>query len=1487
MYSQSNFFYGGMNSDDEDRLIPNSDYREAYYSRSYSSGSSDNGALQSMTGNILRPNQDLPNGKNVIIGSCEDIEGKGYGSGNLILFIANSLNDHTIWRYNVITQTYTCILRSSILNFKLENRIYHAAVVDGLLYWTDNYFNSYSLGANGVPDFNPPRKINIEKAIVYTQTGGTDPRGYSEITFDNLDWIKHPPLFSPYGIYTTDTTESSNNLKNKLFQFRYQYIYDDKEESAWSPISDLILPNESEYISGTTNISPYIDNNIELTISTGSSIAKIIRVAFRIGNNSEFHLYKEFIKSEEGWSDYSNVTINFKNETAGIAISNSERNYDLVPQIANCVEYLPSNEFAIGNIVEGYDKIDISETDFSISQSRVQLNNIHSFAQPSAVFWNLYNAGGARHQVISFYSYTDSPSLFFKYKISEGDIVILQLKEITSGFVTGPINNILPVIYYTVPAITGTDDLDYMNNLCIDLSNYLESIGIPASVSPPGTYTISSVSVTWPTVSIDWGTLFPLTSSSYTWFNFTQYQLETSNATNYTQSITVLRKNEATRTFKTGATHEFAIQYYDRANRDGTVQIIPTGSVHVPFNTDLSYNELNLPSDLNRSPYLTTLEMNINSDFLPPIWATNYQILYKPSTNISNFQQRSVIKATYNPDSTVKLELDNYYKSNYEGASINQTPSKGDFVRFVRKRALFNKENKTIAIEKAQNEPLIISHVGAGNYSIDLSPYYSTVYDPSSIFSSGQLIAPSSGTYTLKANLLLTLDFPVGYLPTSINGGLITDSSVVGSQVFDTYSNSNVNQAQITINIEGEIQQVLTAGDDIAVAFTFLLTGTPFPSLLSATLINSEFKVMLGSVDYGDYKYYPEYVSEESNALELNVLEYNVGDDNQTESITVNYFDISILGDYLTYTGSNDNRGFASGGFQIEIYTPKKETENDPWYETGIEWEIIDPHTEFRVHDGDTPQVQGNQDAVINLDCGDVYIRQRIMATGYKYDGAYEDVGDANDNRAAWFCEDPHYSDYYISNWNNKGRLGLYSPFAKRQELKTTVYHTNSLIDNSQINGLSQVEFQNQVSLKDEFGAINRLMHIGDTLKAFQDRKISSIYVQKAFGLNGDGTNNVVISDQTFATVRPHDDDYGCIHPGSIIKSEGNIYVYDYYNSTFVAVTPGGIFNMCNGTKKFMRGAITFTDLVNDSGGLSANIQSHINRSTGEYIIYSTRNSESSISQAVVVGFKAPDQINLSGDVVSQFPVGTFVSVYGAVNSGNNVTNVEILSSSYNAGLNVTQIVVDASSLVAENPGGKYFVYMYYNNFIVRTNGLGLVYSYILERWVSWVNHGVLHATQLGNKFFTVGDDESGDYGSLYEENSGSELTFYGLVRQQQVRFVFNEAPSVVKRFYTHLQQANYPFSVEVSIPASQTYPLGMLSDIPEVVLKNQEGYFVSRYYRDSTDPKYPSAAIARLNGRELRGYVLNHILYNSNPDVKKILMNVGVNFAPSEPLFQ
>lgn len=1457
MYQQGVFFYGGMNTDDEDRLIANGDYRYAAFSRNYGVNTPLEGAIQSMTGNSLKENPNISAGVNIIIGSCEDIEHKA-----LILFVWNELGQHSIWRYTVEDFQYELILQDPILNFQKDNQIYHAAVVNNLLYWTDNFFKSYTNN-----DFNPPRKINIQKAILYTQSGGTDPNGYSEITFNNLDWIKHPPLFSPTFTYETDNTENSNNLKNKLFQFRYQYVYDDNEESAWSPISKMVLPTYSEYINQTVNINPYVDNTIRLSIETGSSIARLVRVAYRIGNTGEFFLYKEYDKKQLGWADYSAETINFKNETSGPAISNSERNYDLIPQIAKTIEYLPSNEFAIGNYVEGYDKQEITDSDVAFSVERFAIDDT-AFTYPLAAFYCDYNAG-FNYLYISFNPVGDS---FTKYRYQQDDILVLQLKDYTAtlGNTVAPD----PTIYFTIPYIDPniyTTDQLKLYKLCVELQSYLLTLGIASTIQAASSW---NPSVTWPTLQI----------IGKTWYNRTADQLvQDTNG-----KIIVFRQNKSTRTFKSGAKHEFAFQYYDRANRDGTVITVPVGDVYVPFNTDLTENQLNGPLGFAKKPYFSQINLLIAASYQPPIWADTYQIVYKPSTNIANFQQRSVKEVIFNADSTVKLVLENYYKANILGASINQTPSKGDFVRFVRQRALFDKAKPVINSFTANesNQPV----AGVGTYIFSLTPYITETYDPSGNMLGGIFTVPSTGQYQFTGETMVSVNYTVSPIPTSAYAYMrIVINGVTNNDIGFTYTEPSSVSFSFPV-LTGNETISLNAGDTVQFYCVVILNGTS-PAIINLTNTSSNYNIYSIGSDYDNNQYYPSYVTQESNLdQELNVMSYDpAGGPGGEEMIVVNNFDPNLLGQYLVFSGSNTSKSICTGGFQIEIYTPKSESENDPWYEVGVEFPIINPHTTTRSHGGDVNQVYGIGDGEVYLNCGDVYIRQRVMSTGYQYVGGSANIGDANDNVAAWFCEDPHYSDFYISNWNNKGRLGLFSPFAKKQHLKASIYHTNALIDNTQINGLSRIEFFNNVALKDEHGSINRLMQIGDTLKAFQDKKISSVYVQKAFALNGDGTNNVILSDKTFAGVRPHDDDYGCIHPGSVSKVENNVFFYDFYNAAVVQATQGGLINVCDGERKFSVGIRSWTNNIRDyeyDSGLPANVISHINRSNGEYALYWAFNLNNISNSNLYTGFTiAPTNIlDIPGNVMAYFSTpGTQFSIVNAFDPSNNGTYT-VSSAVYISASNKTRILINETFTTLEKPSPGTVVL--YKGVDISTEGI--IYSFNRQRWTSYMYQPLVWATQFGNRAYTIGGYDSVNLGKVYEEDIGSELTFFNNGFIQEVRFLFNANPTIMKRFLTFTTQSNMPFNVEVGVPPTNQYPSGMSSNILIANFRNQESYYVSKYFRDAGDPNpFLLGDLKRLNGRELRGYVLQHILTNQSTTNKMILFSANVNFVPSEPILQ
>ena len=145
---------GGLNYDDNLQVFPPQDYRYALNCISNESG--EYGVVTNTKGNQLVTTV-LPAGRNTVIGGCEDKEIQAY-----IYFVYNNRDDHCIVRYKAVSNTVQYILYAQdILNFKRQPkfRIKNPLVVGGdsdkMLFWTDNV--------------NPPRKLNIIRAIRYTR----------------------------------------------------------------------------------------------------------------------------------------------------------------------------------------------------------------------------------------------------------------------------------------------------------------------------------------------------------------------------------------------------------------------------------------------------------------------------------------------------------------------------------------------------------------------------------------------------------------------------------------------------------------------------------------------------------------------------------------------------------------------------------------------------------------------------------------------------------------------------------------------------------------------------------------------------------------------------------------------------------------------------------------------------------------------------------------------------------------------------------------------------------------------------------------------------------------------------------------------------------------------------------------------------------------------------------------------------------------------
>ena len=189
----------GINSDTTPEL--NKAFKNLYNVRILSGNTDSAGAVTTVNGNTL-VSFTLPSGTNKCIGYCEDkLQQKGYA------FIWNSNTTHSIYEYNTKTNAITLVLQnrpsfdtnSVPLNFKENYLITSCKVVEidkdnHLLFWTDNYVNPAD-----ATDYNEPKCMNIERAILYITSSGTNKEGYT--TPFNAHWIdriKEPPPAPTY-----------------------------------------------------------------------------------------------------------------------------------------------------------------------------------------------------------------------------------------------------------------------------------------------------------------------------------------------------------------------------------------------------------------------------------------------------------------------------------------------------------------------------------------------------------------------------------------------------------------------------------------------------------------------------------------------------------------------------------------------------------------------------------------------------------------------------------------------------------------------------------------------------------------------------------------------------------------------------------------------------------------------------------------------------------------------------------------------------------------------------------------------------------------------------------------------------------------------------------------------------------------------------------------------------------------------------------------
>jgi hypothetical protein len=782
--------FGGMNLDSA--ILEKGDYLAAQNCLNSKAKSGNKGEIENVPGNTYVASSyiisSLP-GSSHCIGWCHDYENKG-----IIMFFYNDEGNHCIVRYNIATQEVEKVLfpdpgnkakETISLNFQPENEVFDAFVIDGKLYWTDNY--------------NPPRKINLEKAYNWSNSVVVaNDKTYKTITDKLISQIKSPSLYSPIVNYQNDSNYTRNNLRGSLFQFCYRYIYDDYERTVVSPISKIPLPQGDQYYNGLWVNIPSKNNTIVIQINSGTEDVRKIEIFTRIVNTQtggsvvygNFYLIHEIDKFNEYGQQIvdDNITYThiFKNDVPKQFIDQSEllRPFDYVPQLSGSMCVIDGNKIIHGNYLEGYNPISLdvyvetfkSLINFSIGS--VTLDTVNSVVYIVEAEYLLAQTLGGN---LGYY--------YGKITLPGNAPIAGQSLEL---FVREG-NNICSTIYI----IQASDVANYPTSLADKIKAILQQNNIEF----PNPAHVSVLDKTNPYVI----TVFKDKEDTDTVSNLINNAEWIAAVNGWSISAILQTFNTVKSTsFKKGSRAKFGIIYKDAYKRSSAILTNENLEIEIPT---VEYG-----ADPN-SIYKYGIAIYINH--LAPEWATSYSIVWFPKNTILSFFQFIYRVNTIDPENTydirkdvetshIRIRVNTAIKSHNEKTVKSIIPeyiwTKKDRIRFIaRIDGLGNMEYLS--------EELDYEIIGAEEYTDDEEVFYEIILED---FSPETYGLYNDGNTTLcEWGVVYEIYTPAYDYEEKIGYEIDHEHPIVNRYHLSRYSGINVNQtatnpARIDIGGEGD-----------------------------------------------------------------------------------------------------------------------------------------------------------------------------------------------------------------------------------------------------------------------------------------------------------------------------------------------------------------------------------------------------------------------------------------------------------------------------------------------------------------------------------------------------------------------------------------------------------------------------------------------------------------------------------------------------------
>lgn len=740
-----NFVGGKMNQDLDERLVPPGQYVTATNVRTGSSESTEVGSVEKAQGNKLiqtifydpANESRISNNARCIGAYRDDARDRVFWfiHDEDAVYVNNTCDLIVSYQPSTGVLFYHIIDFNNVLNFSYDYLICSVNLIEDLLFWTDGY--------------NPPRRINVRQSV-------------GNLTAEAINVIVSPPTSAPeVTLFESGDVTSTNFLIENFVSFAYRYRYENGEYSALSQFSDIAFSPQDFFVDPNTSTNEGMVNRYNaarITYNTGSILVKDIELCYKFADSNEIRVIQRLNKFKNNIPSDSTANFNFTNNKIYSTLPSTEwfRLYDNVPHKA-VAQTIMGNRLMYGNYFEGHDLIDNEgkslRLGYSVEPLSAEVSDVpltfsllsHSYpsnwgrtgspAQPNVPntkfridipteFQTNIPAGftisfSIQLQGILYTGGTPAQPAFrleFSFTTQKSYSNFFRLKS--SNEFQDKLGN-TPARYQSVPftnhCSAGTSLTDDFACAISDKGSFVKTSLGSSSISNTGFQEQQPFNDSVLDIIVPAMVFFNGATYTYEWYNI------------LSMSATASRSGSP-KSLHSNRDYQVGIVYMDEYNRSTTALTSETNTVFFPAST---------------SSYQNKIKVTIPSAQKPPVWASRYKFVIKPTKE----KYETIFSSRfYNEplDGTVWVKLDGESQSkvNVGARLIVKADTGGPLGNYVTTTVL-DKEAKPEDWITATGDPEV-----AGVYMRLQKDGWTAEYQPGSYIDTGKLTAEGSEDYT-------------------------------------------------------------------------------------------------------------------------------------------------------------------------------------------------------------------------------------------------------------------------------------------------------------------------------------------------------------------------------------------------------------------------------------------------------------------------------------------------------------------------------------------------------------------------------------------------------------------------------------------------------------------------------------------------------------------------------------------------------------------